>query len=90
MAAITAKMLAKTGHEVAVYDNLSRGHRDLVNGEASSRAISAIRNCCAAMRWFKPDAVIHFAAFAYVGESVTNPHMYYDNNVGGTLSILKR
>lgn len=86
----TAKMLAKTGHEVAVYDNLSRGHRDLVKWgslvEGDIRDTKLLRE---AMRWFKPDAVIHFAAFAYVGESVTNPYMYYDNNVGGTLSILK-
>ena len=86
----TAKMLAKTGHEVLVYDNLSRGHRDLVKWghlvEADLRDTVVLRE---AMRWFRPQAVIHFAAFAYVGESVTNPHMYYDNNVGGTLSLLK-
>ena len=86
----TAKMLAKTGHEVLVYDNLSRGHRDLAKWghlvEADLRDTVVLRE---AMRWFRPQAVIHFAAFAYVGESVTNPHMYYDNNVGGTLSLLK-
>ena len=86
----TAKMLAKAGHEVVVYDNLSRGHRDLVKWgplvEGDIRDTSVLRE---AMRWFRPEAVIHFAAFAYVGESVGNPHMYYDNNVGGTLSILK-
>ena len=86
----TAKMLAKTGHQVLVYDNLSRGHRDLVKWghlvEADLRDTVVLRE---AMRWFRPQAVIHFAAFAYVGESVTNPHMYYDNNVGGTLSLLK-
>ncbi|MFN4140345.1 UDP-glucose 4-epimerase GalE [Aestuariivirga sp.] len=86
----TAKMLAREGHEVAVCDNLSRGHRDLVKWgpliEADIRDTRLLRE---AMRWFRPDAVIHFAAFAYVGESVANPHMYYENNVGGTLSILK-
>ena len=86
----TAKMLARSGHEVVVFDNLSRGHRDLVKWgrlvEADIRDTSVLRE---AMRWFRPDAVIHFAAFAYVGESVTNPHLYYDNNVNGTLSILK-
>ena len=86
----TAKMLARTGHEVLVYDNLSRGHRDLVKWghlvEADLRDTKVLRE---AMRWFQPQAVIHFAAFAYVGESVMNPHMYYDNNVGGTLSLLK-
>jgi UDP-glucose-4-epimerase GalE len=86
----TAKLLAKSGHEVVVYDNLSRGHRDLVKWgrlvEADIRDTATLRE---ALRWFAPEAVIHFAAFAYVGESVANPHMYYDNNVGGTLSILK-
>ena len=86
----TAKMLAKAGHEVVVYDNLSRGHRDLVKWgplvEGDIRDTKVLRE---AMRWFAPEAVIHFAAFAYVGESVADPYMYYDNNVGGTLSILK-
>ena len=86
----TCKMLAKSGHDVMVVDNLSRGHRDLAKWghlvEADIRETSVLRET---MRWFKPEAVIHFAAFAYVGESVTNPHMYYDNNVNGTLSILK-
>ena len=86
----TCKMLAKSGHEVVVYDNLSRGHRDLVKwGHLVQGDIRDTVTLREAMRWFRPDAVIHFAAFAYVGESVTNPHMYYDNNVGGTLSILK-
>jgi UDP-arabinose 4-epimerase len=86
----TCKMLSRAGHDVLVYDNLSRGHRDLVKWghlvEGDIRDTSLLRE---AMRWFRPDAVIHFAAFAYVGESVSNPHIYYDNNVGGTLSILK-
>lgn len=85
-----AKMLSRAGHEVLVYDNLSRGHRDLVKWShlvrGDIRDTALLRE---AMHWFRPQAVIHFAAFAYVGESVTNPHMYYDNNVGGTLSILK-
>jgi UDP-arabinose 4-epimerase len=86
----TCKYLARLGHEVLVVDNLSRGHRDLVKWghivQADIRETSVLRE---AMRWFRPEAVIHFAAFAYVEESVTNPHIYYDNNVAGTLSILK-
>jgi UDP-arabinose 4-epimerase len=86
----TAKYLARRGSEVAVYDNLSRGHRDfvkwgpLVEGDLHDGAL--LRET---LRWFKPDAVIHFAAFAYVGESVGNPGIYYRNNVGGTLSLLE-
>ncbi|WP_374332686.1 UDP-glucose 4-epimerase GalE [Aestuariivirga sp.] len=86
----TAKLLARSGHEVVVYDNLSRGHRDLVRWgpliEGDLRDTALLRE---ALRWTKPDAVIHFAAFAYVGESVTRPEIYYDNNVSGTLSLLR-
>ena len=86
----TAKLLAGAGHEVITYDNLSRGHRDLVRWgplvEADLRDTTLLRE---ALRWSKPDAVIHFAAFAYVGESVERPEIYYDNNVNGTLSLLR-
>jgi UDP-arabinose 4-epimerase len=85
----TAKLLASAGHEVVVYDNLSRGHRDLVRWgpliEADIRETAVLRE---ALRWFQPDAVIHFAALAYVGESVIRPDIYYENNVAGTLSLL--
>jgi UDP-glucose-4-epimerase GalE len=86
----TAKRLARQGFEVAVFDNLSRGHRDfvrwgpLIEGDLHDTAL--VRET---LRWFKPEAVIHFAAFAYVGESVSNPGLYYRNNVGGTLSLLE-
>lgn len=86
----TAKLLADLGHDVVVLDNLSRGHRDLVRWgpliEADLRDTALLRE---ALRWHKPNAVIHFAAFAYVGESVTRPELYYDNNVNGTLSLLR-
>lgn len=86
----TAKLLSESGHHVVTYDNLSRGHRDLVRWgplvEADLRDTKLLRE---ALRWSKPDAVIHFAAFAYVGESVARPDIYYDNNVNGTLSLLR-
>ena len=86
----TAKALSRAGHDIVVYDNLSRGHKDLVRwGPLIEGDIRDTRLMCESMRWFKPDAVIHFAAFAYVGESVTNPGLYYDNNVTGTLSLLR-
>lgn len=86
----TAKRLAHYGHETLVYDNLSRGHRDfvkwgpLVEGDLHNTAL--LRET---LRWFKPEVVLHFAAFAYVGESVGNPGLYYENNVGGTVSLLQ-
>ena len=64
----TCKMLARNGHEVVVYDNLSRGHRDLVKwGHLVDADIRDTRVLREAIRWFRPDAVIHFAALAYVG-----------------------
>ncbi|HEX5452716.1 MAG TPA: UDP-glucose 4-epimerase GalE [Stellaceae bacterium] len=83
------KALAAAGYRPVVYDNLARGHRaavrwgPLVQGELSESARLA-----AAMREHDVTAVMHFAAFAYVGESVENPERYYSNNVGGTLALL--
>ena len=83
------KALAKAGYRPVVYDNLSRGHRaavrwgPLVEGKLHDRPRLA-----EAMRSHRVSAVMHFAAFAYVGESVTDPEIYYTNNVGGTLALL--
>jgi UDP-arabinose 4-epimerase len=83
------KALAKAGYTPVVFDNLSRGHREavrwgpLVIGELSDRTALV-----AAMRQHSVTAVMHFAAFAYVGESVADPELYYLNNVIGTLNLL--
>ena len=83
------KALAAAGHEPVVYDNLSTGHRwavrwgPLVEGDLRDRDRLA-----RAFVEHRPELVMHFAARAYVGESVTDPQLYYDNNVGGTLSLL--
>ncbi len=86
----TAKRLSHYGTETVVYDNLSRGHRDFVKWgpliEGDLRNATLLRET---LRWFKPDVVLHFAAFAYVGESFSNPGLYYDNNVGGTVALLQ-
>ena len=80
-----AKLLAREGHEVWVYDNLVFGHRAavapgrLIEGDLLDRA-----KLEAVLRQRQIDAVMHFAAFAYVGESVTDPAKYYQNNVVGT------
>lgn len=84
-----ARLLKLAGHEPWVYDNLSFGHRGavpagrLIEGDLMDGARLA-----AAMREHKVDAVMHFAAFCFVGESVTEPAKYYQNNVVGTLSLL--
>jgi UDP-arabinose 4-epimerase len=83
------KALAGAGYRPVVYDNLSRGHRQavrwgpLVEGDLHDRDRLA-----AAMRSHRVAAVMHFAAFAYVGESVTDPEIYYTNNLGGSLALL--
>jgi UDP-glucose-4-epimerase GalE len=82
-----ARALRRSGYEVVIYDNLSTGFRRLVQGfelvegdiadEATLRPVLA-----------RVDAVMHFAAHAYVGESVTNPRKYFRNNVLAALSLL--
>ena len=84
-----AKLLAESGHEVWIVDNLAEGHRaaagklplivaDLVDQETITKLLKTNRI----------DAVMHFAAFAYVGVSVREPAKYYHNNVVGTLALL--
>ena len=86
----TCKALAQAGHTVIVYDNLSTGHRAFVLwGDFEHGDIRETEKLRACLRRHQPDGVIHFAASAYVGESVENPGKYFRNNVEGTLSILE-
>lgn len=83
------KMLDETGHKVTVFDNLSRGYRDSVL--AGTLIKGDLRHKEEVQALFKKDhfdVVMHFAALAYVGESVDAPRLYYDNNVTGTLNLL--
>lgn len=83
------KAFAKAGWTVVVYDNLSRGWRDFVKwGELIEGDILDEAALAAALARVKPDAVAHFAALAYVGESVADPAAYYRTNVVGTLNLL--
>ena len=83
----TARALKRAGHEVIVFDNLSTGHEflaagfELVKGDVLDAA--ALKRVLA-----RADAIMHFAAHAYVGESVENPRKYFRNNVEGGLSLL--
>ena len=85
-----AKELAAAGRPVVIYDNLSQGHReaalggDLVVGD--TRDVPLLRSVIASRG---VTAVMHFAAWAAVGDSVRDPAGYYENNVGGTLSVLR-
>ncbi|HYM72633.1 MAG TPA: UDP-glucose 4-epimerase GalE [Stellaceae bacterium] len=83
------KALARAGYLPVTYDNLSRGRRHavrwgpLVEGDIADR--DRVKTTLEAHRI---TAIMHFAAFAYVGESGTDPALYYRNNVGGTLALL--
>ena len=84
------KALARAGYLPVAYDDLSRGHRaavrwgPLVEGDIADRP-----RLCAALAEHRVAAVMHFAAYAYVGESVGNPALYYRNNLSGSLSLLE-
>jgi UDP-glucose-4-epimerase GalE len=82
-----AHVLRRKGYEVIIYDNLSTGHRELAEGfelivgdiADSAKFANVLRRC---------DSVMHFAAHAYVGESVENPRKYFRNNVTAALALL--
>lgn len=85
----TVKYLLKNNYNVVVVDNLVYGHKEAVltrNFEQMDLADKSALD--KVFKKYKIDAVIHFAAFAYVGESVTNPQKYYRNNVVNTLNLL--
>jgi UDP-glucose 4-epimerase len=87
---IVGRQLVDAGHEVVVLDNLERGHRQAVGAdmrlvEADLRDPDTPRSVLA--EGF--DGVLHFAAFALVGESVEHPERYYGTNVVGTLNLLE-
>ncbi|MFM2305276.1 MAG: hypothetical protein RLZZ135_2689 [Cyanobacteriota bacterium] len=86
------KALQTQGFQVIILDNLVYGHQDLAQVNLPAKlAIGDISDRSFLDRLFsehKIDAVMHFAAFAYVGESVTDPAKYYWNNVVGTLTLL--
>jgi len=86
----TCKLLAAAGIEPIVYDNLVTGHRGAVRwGPLVKGDIQDTDLLVRTLAEYKPHAVIHFAASAYVGESVEDPAKYYLNNVAGSLSLLE-
>ena len=88
---VCTEELLDAGHQVAVYDNLSEGHRSAVDDRARfilgkpdepNDILNAVRSA-------KPEAILHFAANALVGESMTNPGKYFHNNVANGLKLLE-
>jgi UDP-glucose 4-epimerase len=80
---VCVEHLLNAGHQVAVYDNLSEGHRSAVDERAMFIAGEPERagDVLEAVRRVQPDAILHFAASALVGESMANPKKYFHNNV---------
>ncbi len=87
----TVKHLLDNGYQVIVADNLAYGHREAVDKRAEfvSADLSDPKSLDNLFKKHRADAVIHFAAFTYVGESVQDPQKYYFNNVIGTLNLLR-
>src|SRR6266705_6564684 len=88
---ICTEQLLNAGHKVTVYDDLSEGHRSAVDGRArfvlgrpqeDNHILKAVLDA-------QPEAIVHFAANALVGESMTNPGKYFRNNVGNGLKLLE-
>jgi UDP-glucose 4-epimerase len=87
---VCVEELLNAGHLVTVYDNLTEGHRSAVDPRAhfvlgQPECDHDIRD---AVRAARPDAILHFAANALVGESMTNPGKYFHNNVANGLKLL--
>lgn len=86
----TCKALASAGYTPVVFDNFSTGHMRFVRwGPFVQGDIRDHAAVLKAIQDYNAEAVLHFAASAYVGESVTDPQKYYDNNVAGSLSLLR-
>src|ERR1043165_2182529 len=85
-----AKALKRAGYGVVVFDNLVAGHREAVKfGEFVQGGATSLASVRRALREHHVRAVMHFAAFLDVGESVREPAKYYRNNVTGALTVLE-
>jgi UDP-glucose 4-epimerase len=83
------KALGEAGHEVLTYDNLSTGHEwAVLHGRLVKGDLADAERLDRTVKEFGPDAVIHFAAFIQVEESVRDPLKYYRNNVANSLTLL--
>ena len=87
---VVVEQLVLDGHAVTVFDSLENGHRDALHPDAEFiegdlRDKESIR---AAVARSQPDAIMHFAAYAYVGESMRDPMKYFENNVSGSINLI--
>ena len=87
---ICVEQLLDAGHTVTIFDNLTEGHRRAIDPRAALIAGDLQQRCdiADALEKVRPEAVMHFAANALVGESMENPSKYFRNNVSGGLNLL--
>ena len=87
---VCTELLLDEGHAVGVFDNLSEGHRTAIDSRANFTEgdLANPEQIRAALDTFRPDAVMHFAASALVGESMQNPAKYFRNNISNGLNLL--
>lgn len=88
----TVKRLKEAGHNPVIYDNVSRGHRAVIDILKVPAVIADLNDRTAltkVLRDHQIQTVMHFAAYAYVGESVEKPLLYYQNNVATTINVLQ-
>ena len=88
---ITTELLLDSGYDVCVVDNLDRGHKEALEPRASFHNVDLRdrEGISYVFSSFKPDAVVHFAAYAYVGESMDDPLLYFQNNLVGGIHLLE-
>ena len=89
--ATTVRSLLAHGHEVTVYDNLSRGHGTSLPGDVPLVVADVADRAAldAAFRQYQPEAVLHFAAFIEASESMQQPERFFRNNSATTLTLLE-
>jgi UDP-arabinose 4-epimerase len=86
----TAKLLAGAGHEPVVFDDMSQGHDWAIKwGPSEQGSLSDRERLADVLARHRVDGVVHFAANALVGESMSNPAKYFRNNTVGTLNLLE-
>ena len=84
------KELNKQGYQTVVFDNLSKGHKESVKwGEFFEGDLANVEDIRGVFKKYPIEAVLHFAAFIEVGESVKDPQKYYKNNVANTLNLFQ-
>lgn len=86
----TVKLLNKRNYDVIIFDNLSRGHIEFLSSKVKFENINLLNyeKTKQIIKKYNIDAIILFAAFAYVGESVERPDLYYTNNIIGSLNLM--